>query len=86
MSGLRYRVDLDFKSTSYAGALPNGLDFDDPVAVVVAKLGTPPVAESFDGRDGYQRWRLARTDLHVLYSQLEDRIYRVTLLAHGCYE
>jgi hypothetical protein len=86
LSGLRYRVDLDFQSTGYKGSLPKGLDFDDPVEVAAAKVDMPPDQESFDEHEGYQRWHLARTDLHVLYSLMEDRIYRVTLLAHGCYE
>jgi len=86
LSGLRYRVDLDFSSTGYKGGLPKGLDFGDPVEVATAKVEVPPDKESFDEHDGYQRWHLARTDFHVLYSLMEDRIYRVTLLAHGCYE
>jgi hypothetical protein len=86
LSGLRYRADLDFASRGFQGPLPMGLSFDDPPAVVVAKVGTAPWKSSFDERDGAQRWRFERADLHVLYSVLEDRIYRVTLLARGCYE
>jgi hypothetical protein len=86
LSGLRYRVDLDFSSSGYRGPLPMDLDFDDPMPVVMEKVGAPPDKEALDENDGYQRWHLARTDLHVLYSLLEDRIYRVTLLAHGCYD
>jgi hypothetical protein len=86
LSGMRYRADLDFSSPGFKGPLPYGLAFDDPPAMVTTKLGGPPFWSSFDERDGAERWRFERADVHVLYSVLEDRIYRVTLLARGCYD
>lgn len=85
LSGVRYRADLDFQSSGYTGPLPWGLRMSDTMDAAMAKAGTRPFKEALDGDDGYQLWRTALCDVHVLYSFLEDRIYRVTLLAPGCY-
>ncbi|MFM9924881.1 hypothetical protein VLK31_17950 [Variovorax sp. H27-G14] len=86
LSGVRYRADLDFQSSGYAGALPWGLQMSDTLHVVAAKAAVQPLKEVLDDDDGYQLWRTDLCDVHVLHSFLEDRIYRVTLLARGCYE
>ena len=84
LSGVRYRTDLDFQSDGYQGPLPAGLEFDFNLELTRARLEDPPLEEAIDERDGYQLWRLDGVDLHVLYSFLEDRIYRVTLMVPGC--
>lgn len=86
LSGLRYRADMDFQSTGYAGPLPWGLRMSDTMDVAMAKAASRPFKEALNDDDGYQLWRTELCDVHVLYSFLEDRIYRVTLLAHGCYD
>lgn len=86
LSGVRYRADLDFQSSGYTGPLPWDLQMNDTIDVTMAKAATRPFKEALDGDDGYQLWRTELCDVHVLYSFLEDRIYRVTLLAHGCYD
>jgi hypothetical protein len=83
LSGVRYRADLDFQSSGYTGPLPWGLRMSDTMDVAMAKAASRPFKQALDGDDGYQLWRTALCDVHVLYSFLEDRIYRVTLLAHG---
>jgi hypothetical protein len=86
LSGVRYRADLDFQSNGYTGPLPWGLQMSDTIDVTMAKAAVRPFKEALDGDDGYQLWRTELCDVHVLYSFLEDRIYRVTLLASGCYD
>jgi hypothetical protein len=86
LSGVRYRADLDFQSSGYAGPLPWGLQMSDPLDVATAKAAGQLVRQVLDEDDGYQLWRTDLCDVHVLHSFLEDRIYRVTLLARGCYE
>jgi hypothetical protein len=86
LSGVRYRADLDFTSNGYQGELPWGLTMDDPPAVVRDKAPGPSVWHQFDVRDGAERWSSERCDTHILYSFLDDHIYRVTLLAKGCYD
>lgn len=86
LSGVRYRADLDFQSNGYAGPLPWGLQMSDTIDVAMSKAAARPFKEALDRDDGYQLWRTDLCDVHVLYSFLEDRIYRVTLLARGCYE
>jgi hypothetical protein len=85
-SGIRYRCDLDFGSNGYQGPLPWNLEMDDTADVVTSKAGAKPIKQHLDIEDGAARWRTQACDIHVLFSYLEDRIYRVTLLAHGCYE
>ena len=85
LSGARYRCDLDFSSSGYLGVLPWGLSFDDPQQQVQQRSSGVPVQQNFDRDDGSQRWLVDGYDVHILYSFLEDKIYRVTLLAHGCY-
>lgn len=86
LSGVRYRADLDFQSSGYTGPLPWGLLMSDTLDVATAKAAARPFRQVLDPDDGYQLWRTDLCDVHVLHSFLEDRIYRVTLLAHGCYE
>lgn len=86
LSGVRYRADLDFQSSGYAGPLPWGLQMSDTIDVTMSKAAARPFKEALDRDDGYQLWRTDLCDVHVLYSLLEDRIYRVTLLARGCYD
>jgi hypothetical protein len=86
LSGMRYRRDLDFQSNGYLGELPWGLSFDDPPALVQQKAPGASIHQNFDRDDGSERWSTQACDIHVLYSFLDDSVYRVTLLAHGCYE
>jgi hypothetical protein len=83
-SGVRYRSDLDFSSCGFEGALPFGIEFDDPWEVVAEKVGSPASKEFRDNLDGFQLWEFENYDLHVLSSFLEDRIYRITFDAKMC--
>lgn len=83
LSSVRYRCDLDFKSQPWLGALPMGLEFDDCVETVVAKVGRPPDEQHFRVMDGSQSWYFTTLELHVLHSLAEDHVQRVTLRAHG---
>lgn len=81
LSGVRYHCDLDFKAQPWLGPMPFGISFDDPPAVVIAKVGRAPDRESADVTEGAQCWRFGRHELHVLYSLVEDHVQRVTLRA-----
>lgn len=83
LSGARYRTDLDFSSNGYLGPLPWGLELDDTPDSTSAKAPGEPAEQLIDPEDGYQEWQTQTCSVHVLYSYLEDRIYRVTLLARG---
>jgi hypothetical protein len=83
LSGVRYRNDLDFSSNGYVGPLPWGLELDDTPDSTNAKAPGEPTEQLIDPEDGYQQWQTQVCDVHILYSYLEDRIYRVTLLARG---
>ena len=85
-SGLRMFRFGDSGSKGYKGTLPNGLVFADKPEVVIAKVGSAPVASELDEFSGYFVWNLPDYLLHVMFSVQEQRIDRVTVIAHGYYE
>lgn len=78
--------DHDEDSTSWGGELPNGLDFEDSPETLFAKMQVPPVQQDAEGLAGYAVWHLDDYTMHVLYSNLYNRLLRVTLHAPGTWK
>jgi hypothetical protein len=81
-SGFRLRRENDLNGVGYLGPLPYGINFDDTREVVLDKIGAEPARSRIDTEDGYDEWRFERIRLHILYSFLDQRVYRVTILAN----
>jgi hypothetical protein len=65
----------------WQGPLPFGMVFEDSQATLMAKVGSAPaehIDELFTGR---AVWHFQRFSLSVLYSNLENRLLRVSMMA-----
>lgn len=90
----RYPESLAFASVNFyssrlldarewPGRLPCGLAFDDSQTDLVGKVGKPP-AEKKDGlQHGVAIWHFDDFSLSVMYSNIENRVLRVTMMAPG---
>lgn len=85
-TGLRFFRYGDSGSRGFKGQLPSGLKFADRPEQVIAKVGVPPTAGDADEFSGYYVWNLPDYLLHVMFSVQEQRVDRVTVIAHGYYE
>lgn len=73
----------DRASAGWTGELPAGLDFDDSPDTLLAKLQVPPTYHVDGELAGLAVWELPEYTLHVLYSNLNGRLQRVSLIAPG---
>jgi len=85
LAGARYSHKGLFSSVGFDGEMPKGLTFDDTPEAAVKKVGAFPVTGSADELDGYYVWNLPEYLLHVAFSVMEQRVYRIRIAAHPYY-
>lgn len=86
LGGVKFHRARDLESRQYTGELPFGLSFDDSPEQLNAKIGTEPVRR-IDGRmTGRALWHLPSCSLQVLYSTIENDLFRVMLMAPGYWQ
>jgi hypothetical protein len=71
----------DLDARQWSGALPFGLTFDDTQQQVLDKVRAVPEKHSDQTLIGFARWRFPEFTLTVMYSNVENRVLRVTLEA-----
>lgn len=76
----------DMESAGWCGALPQGLDFDDDPDALFRKIPTPPEQQADSALTGHAVWHFAGYTLHVLYSNLDNRLLRIKLIAPGTWK
>jgi len=76
--------DLEF--TQWRGELPGGLTFDDSPETLFAKFAELPAHQHDDTLSGYAVWHLPDYTVHVLYSNLYNRLLRVSVIAPGTWK
>ncbi|WP_255987376.1 hypothetical protein [Chitinolyticbacter albus] len=76
----------DMESAGWDGALPQGLDFEDDPEALFRKIPDQPVQQSDSALTGHAVWHFADYTLHVLYSNLDNRLLRVKLIAPGTWK
>ncbi len=76
----------DGESAGWAGELPGGLDFDDSPEMLFAKIGAQPVQHADTALTGHAVWHFGDSTLHVLYSNLDNRLLRIKLIAPGTWK
>ena len=76
----------DAESAGWAGELPGGLDFDDSPEMLFAKIGAQPVQHGDTALTGHAVWHFEDSTLHVLYSNLDNRLLRIKLIAPGTWK
>ncbi len=86
LGAVKFHRARDLDARQYTGALPFGLSFDDSPECLAGKVGAPP-ARVRDGKmTGHMLWHLDTCSLHVLYSTIENHLFRVTLMAPGYWQ
>lgn len=76
----------DCESVGWPGTLPHGLDFEDSLKVLIEKISSPPVQQSDSILAGHAVWHVDRYTLHVLYSNIDNRLLRIKRIARSACE
>ena len=80
-SGVTFYSSRDLDARQWSGTLPFGLTFDDTQQQVLDKVRAVPEKHSDQTLIGFARWRLPEFTLSVMYSNVENRVLRVTVEA-----
>lgn len=78
-----FHASRDMDARAWAGELPCNLSFSDAQSDLVAKVGEAPDERIDSDRSGIVAWHLAAYSLVVVYSNVENRILRVSVMAPG---
>lgn len=73
----------DQDSTGWQGELPFGLSFEDSPEELFSKVRVPPAQQESSELTGHAVWHLPACSLHVLYSNVDNRLIRVKLMSPG---
>lgn len=79
----KFYRDHDLGSRGWKGELPFGMSFEDSQVTAIAKVGLPPDRQADSDLSGYALWHGPQYSLHVHYSNLENLIFRVTIMQPG---
>jgi hypothetical protein len=85
-AGVTFYANRELDAREWAGLLPFGLAFADTQTDLRVKIGRAPEEITDEDRSGLAVWHFARFTLNVVYSNIENRILRVTMLAPGFWE
>jgi len=72
-----------YDARAWAGPMPLNLTFDDSQADIAGKLEHKPDERDDLDRTGFALWHLERYSLRAEYSNIQNRLLRVTLMAPG---
>ncbi|OWQ48357.1 hypothetical protein CDL60_07215 [Roseateles noduli] len=73
----------DQDSTGWQGELPFGLSFEDSAEELFAKVRVPPAQQESSELTAHAVWHLPACSLHILYSNVDNRLIRVKLMSPG---
>ena len=76
----------DMESAGWGSTLPNNLDFEDSPEILFKKIASQPVQHSDSALTGHAVWHFDNYTLHVLYSNLDNRLLRVKLITPGAWK
>lgn len=83
LSSITFLRERELGGRCWPGALPCGLNFEDSPEMAVGKLGRPPDLQDDEDFSGTATWNEAEFTLYIFYSSIENRIFRVGLIAPG---
>lgn len=83
LRSVTFHRNRDQEGSGWRGELPAGLDFEDSPQELFRKLNAAPVQQADSALTGYGVWHLTDYTLHVLYSNVDNRLIRVKVLAPG---
>lgn len=76
----------DMESAGWDGGLPCNLSFEDSPEILFKKIPFQPVQQSDSALTGHAVWHFDGYTLHILYSNLDNRLLRVKLIAPGTWK
>jgi hypothetical protein len=82
--------ERDLESVGWRGELPHSLSFEDDPSTLFGKLARhsrfPPVQHRDASLTGHAVWHFEDHTLHVLYSNVDNRLLRIKLIAPGTWK
>ena len=73
----------DMEARQYTGELPFALTFDDGPETPITKLKRRPEIQDVSKTTGRALWHFDTCRLHVLYSNIDNHLIRIMLMAPG---
>ena len=73
----------DLEARAYTGTLPFAIEFDDDPDLLFKKVGRVPNIKNDGPMTGHALWHFDGFSLHVLYSTIDNQIFRAILMAPG---
>jgi hypothetical protein len=86
LASVTYYGPRVYDARQWQGPMPLGLSFDDSQAQIAEKVGRVPDARNDFDQSGFALWHFDRYSLRAEYSNIENRLLRVTLMAPGYWE
>jgi hypothetical protein len=86
LGAVKFYRARDLEARQYTGGLPFGLQFDDSPEALVARVGAEPARRTDGKLTGRALWHFEHCSLQVLYSTVENHLFRVMLMAPGYWQ
>jgi hypothetical protein len=83
LSLVKFYRARDREARQWLGELPFNLHFDDSPEILWEKIKTRPDKKIDGTTTGHALWHFERCSLHVLYSTIENHLFRITLMRPG---
>jgi len=83
LASVTYYGPRVYEARQWVGPMPFSLAFDDSQAQIAAKVDRKPDDRNDFDQVGYALWHFERYSLRAEYSNIENRLLRVTLMAPG---
>ncbi|HGW5896490.1 TPA: hypothetical protein ACNIOJ_004592 [Pseudomonas aeruginosa] len=83
---ITFHRNRDQESVGWGGVLPRGLDFEDSPTTLFSKISSPPAQQANTKLTGYSVWHFEEYTLHVLFSNVDNRLVRVKMIAPGTWK
>lgn len=77
LGSVKFFAARDRESIGWTGDLPYGLSFEMSPSDLYKKFKKKPAEQSDDVYSGYALWHFEKNTLHVLYSNIDNRLSRV---------
>ncbi|KAB8048660.1 hypothetical protein GCN78_18110 [Janthinobacterium rivuli] len=83
---ITFHSNRDSDAVEWPGTLPMQLLFGDSPEILFLKIKDSPAQHADSSLTGYAVWHFPDYTLHVLYSNVLNRILRVKLISPGCWK
>ena len=83
LGGVKFHRARDLGARQYSGELPFGLSFEDSPQTLLKKIAVTPDKHDDSANTGRALWHLQQCSLQVLYSNIDNHLFRIMLMAPG---